>query len=814
MIFNTLQMENIRSYENEKIHFPSGTSLFEGDVGSGKSTILMAMEFALFGLGNQKGDALLRKGSKKGSVFLSFTVEDKEYQIKRTLVRSSNDSVRQDKAFLSAGGRKMQLSPSEIKERILDILNFKEPPNPRAQSVIYRYAVYTPQEEMKFILAQKPDTRLETLRKAFGIEDYKTAAENATLISRQIKDKTSFLSGQVSDLEDKRKSLTKLNGKLALNKENLGKYKDKRDELDATLKGQSEELEKLRETESGLRQVEKDIPHLEQQVTDKKNLSNRYQGEIKEAERENQERFIPEIEKLEKLERPTSITLEELKEKIVQLKKAILSRNDLISTLTVLKQNKQGILQKLSDFKDKSRQEFERENQGLAEKLDESKQLLSQHQRELDLILKKIYKLEGQMDDINEKLENLDDLGEQCPICGSPLDDAHKKDLKEERAREVRKITSEMKILNEVKLKGQKQVEIDSSNIEKINSELTSFKSLIEKYDELDGVEAKISQIEGNISNIDERLALSIGENVQFANFNQYIDHLEGLQEKLGEYNQAQKTLENFRYEFKKNRERIEKNQAEIEALRLDIDGLNQNISRLQDEIKQLPGVTERVGELQLQYDQTAGEYRQANEEVIKTQTLVGKITEDVLELQDEIEEKEELQKQLDTLKDYHSWLTEYLIPTLSVIEKHVMANIHLEFDENFKKWFNLLIDDPSKTGKIDEEFTPIIEQDGFQQEINYLSGGEKTSVALSYRLALNNIVQKVSTGMKSNLLIMDEPTDGFSKEQLFKIRDILNELDYPQIIIVSHERELESFANNIFQIEKVDGISHVTHVN
>ncbi len=154
MIFNTLRMENIRSYEEEKIDFPSGTSLFEGDVGSGKSTILMAMEFALFGLGNQKGDALLRKGSKKGSVFLSFTVEGEEYQIKRTLIRNKKGSVTQDKAFLSAAGRKMQLSPSEVKERILDILNFKEPPNPRAQSVIYRYAVYTPQEEI-IILIQK-----------------------------------------------------------------------------------------------------------------------------------------------------------------------------------------------------------------------------------------------------------------------------------------------------------------------------------------------------------------------------------------------------------------------------------------------------------------------------------------------------------------------------------------------------------------------------------------------------------------------------------------------------------------------------------
>ena len=196
--------------------------------------------------------------------------------------------------------------------------------------------------------------------------------------------------------------------------------------------------------------------------------------------------------------------------------------------------------------------------------------------------------------------------------------------------------------------------------------------------------------------------------------------------------------------------------------------------------------------------------------ETITKKTLIKSLKEDITELEEEIKRKQMIGKQLDKLKDYNIWLNDYLIPTLSLIEKHVMQNIHLEFNENFQKWFSLMMDDPSKTGRIDEEFAPIIEQDGFGQDINYLSGGEKTSVALAYRLALNNIVQKVSTGMKSNLLILDEPTDGFSKEQLFKVREILNELNCPQIIIVSHEKELESFADNVFKIEKVDGVSQV----
>jgi exonuclease SbcC len=814
MIFKTLQMENIRSYEKEKIDFPSGTSLFEGDVGSGKSTILMAMEFALFGLGNQRGDALLRKGSKKGSVFLSFNVEEKEYQIKRTLVRGNNDSVRQDKALLSADGRKVQLSPSEIKERILDILNFKEPPNPRAQSVIYRYAVYTPQEEMKFILAQKPDTRLETLRKAFGIEDYKTAADNAKLISNGIKDKINYLSGQVSDLEQKKASLIELNRKLTDNNRVLALSTEKRAELESALSKYREKLVNLKEIEFRLRQVENEIPHLEKQIKDRDDLITRYQDEIQETEIENQEKFRLEMDELEKIEKPTSISPEELKEKIKLIKEAVQNRKELFTTLKLLKENKAVIKEKLEDWKDKTRDDFIKENQELTQKLRESRDLLSQHQKEVNLILKKIYKLEGQLDDINNKLENLDELGEICPICGSPLDDAHKKDLKEERERESRKLNSEIKVLNEVKKKGEEQIEDDNTLIEQIRNELSNYKSIIDKFDELDDVNSRINRVEGNISNIDDMLSLNIQEDNDFGNFDQYIQHLEDLQEKLNKYFEAQKSLESIRYQYNKNIEKIERKKSEIETLTDKIKQLDVNLTKSKEIIKQLPEIDRKLVEVQSLHDSTDEEYRGVNDKVVETQTLVKRLTEDVHQLDKEIKEKETLHNRLEVLKNYHSWLTDYLIPTLSVIEKHVMQNIHLDFDENFKNWFNLLIDDPSKTGKIDEEFTPIIEQDGFQQEINYLSGGEKTSVALAYRLALNNIVQKVSTGMKSNLLIMDEPTDGFSKEQLFKIRDILNELNYPQIIIVSHERELESFADNIFQIEKIDGVSEVSKVN
>jgi len=207
-------------------------------------------------------------------------------------------------------------------------------------------------------------------------------------------------------------------------------------------------------------------------------------------------------------------------------------------------------------------------------------------------------------------------------------------------------------------------------------------------------------------------------------------------------------------------------------------------------------------------------EFETIKERIVSTKTLIKTLDEVITKLGDEVQKKETLKKQLKSLNEHQNWLNDYFIPTVSLIESHVMNKRLEEFNDNFQKWFNILIDDDTKTARLNEEFTPIVEQDRFEQDMNYLSGGEKTSVALAYRLALNNVVKNVSTGMKSNLLIFDEPTDGFSKEQLYKVREILTELESPQIIIVSHERELESFADNIFRIEKVNGISEVFKIS
>ena len=74
-------------------------------------------------------------------------------------------------------------------------------------------------------------------------------------------------------------------------------------------------------------------------------------------------------------------------------------------------------------------------------------------------------------------------------------------------------------------------------------------------------------------------------------------------------------------------------------------------------------------------------------------------------------------------------------------------------------------------------------------------------------------LLNQLPTGNFSSkdLIILDEPTDGFSEQQLDKMRDIFSELQSKQILLVSHEQKIEGFVDNIIRIKK-EGTSKVEY--
>jgi exonuclease SbcC len=177
--------------------------------------------------------------------------------------------------------------------------------------------------------------------------------------------------------------------------------------------------------------------------------------------------------------------------------------------------------------------------------------------------------------------------------------------------------------------------------------------------------------------------------------------------------------------------------------------------------------------------------------------------------LEVEIDKKLKAKAKLSYLVEMQNWLENYFINLMGTMERHIMLQVYKEFNELFKTWFNILIEDETISVRLDDKFTPVIEQNGYETYVENLSGGEKTAVALSYRLALNKVINDIVVDIKTKeILMLDEPTDGFSSEQLDKVRDVLDQLNMQQVVIVSHESKIESFVDNVIMVGKEEHVS------
>ncbi|MDO8508331.1 MAG: AAA family ATPase [Nanoarchaeota archaeon] len=202
-------------------------------------------------------------------------------------------------------------------------------------------------------------------------------------------------------------------------------------------------------------------------------------------------------------------------------------------------------------------------------------------------------------------------------------------------------------------------------------------------------------------------------------------------------------------------------------------------------------------------------EERKADISLAEIKKEIELLKKDIVSREESITAKELIKKNLAYISELHDWLSVSFLELIQFIERNVLLKLRQEFSRVFSKWFHMLVPAGSLNVRLDESFSPIILHKDIEMEYSFLSGGERTAVALAYRLALNQIINSMLSKIKTkDLVILDEPTDGFSEPQLEKMREVLNELNVSQLVIVSHERKIESFMDNILRIRKIGDIS------
>ena len=680
MILKKISLNNIRSYENQEIEFKEGSILLSGDIGSGKTSILLSIEFALFGLQpGQRGSALLRNGEKDGGVSIEFEVGGKNVLIERTLKKGK--TINQDYAAITIDGEKQEISVTELKNRVLDLLNYPKEFS-KKQNLLYKFTVYTPQEEMKEIILQDSETRINALRHIFGIDKYKRIIENASIIALKIREEKRIKEAMTLTFEQDKLNLL-----------------SKKDELDSKLQN---------------------LSVVEGELIAKKDITKKIQEQLQEVleKRDEKLKFQQEIEKTKIMASTKNSLIFENKKIIEQLNSQVYD---------VMRSNKDLDISK-------------------TEQINKTIDLLKKEKRELE---NQILEIKTQINSLTIKNQEDEKIKERlthievCPTCMQDVNSAYKNNV-------LSKINS-----NRI------------NNLQKINQFILQESGV---FNEIAELEKKISLNEKQIQEIN---ILKI--------------KMQGVEEK------------------QKRIQEIEKSNI---LLNKDLEILENQLSLLKTSILELNKFDNLYREKQSHLDEAMRQEKLTEIKIAELKKERGFYSQQIDELMERIKQTELVKEQVNYLTDLESWISKEFILLASSIEKNIMNKLKSEFSKLFSEWFSMLVSDTFNVS-LDDTFTPVVEFQDYVIEYNYLSGGERTAIALAYRLALNQVLNSFLSNIKTKgFIILDEPTDGFSDQQIDKMRNVLAQLNADQLIIVSHEQKIESFVENVIKFKKEKGKS------
>ncbi len=798
MLLETLKLHNIRSYTDETINFRPGNSVLAGDIGSGKSSILLAIEFALFGTSrtNLPGDFLLRKGKTSGYVELHFSLPNKQIVIKRNLKKDKN-SVKQQAGHITINGVQKDLMPIEMKSEMISLLGYPLELLTKTKNFIFRYTIYTPQEEMKQILTEIPEVRMDVLRKIFNVDKYKQIRENVQTYLKKMRSSLTILKTRcepyqqyldeknhtTKNIEHHIKTIDEFLPLLHQAREHIGQITQ---EL-SILEEKQQEFNKIKNEHTTLKAIleQKEIT-LQKKIKEQQELQTTI-SQLPKIQEDDLEKELADVSRRHVYIQKKDA---EINQEIKSAQSIIVETKQQITAIAKNQEHKPELLQLISTLQEKIQTK---------EDLTNKQHQLAQLALTTEQGITKNATLLSHSHDLVTKISSLD----LCPTCLQNVTSEHKDGITQKEHTKVQQAQNLLdgyeKKLQEIKNQ-QKETSTLLEEVGMAQQKIITYSNQLEKIN--------VQQQELDIFN--EKLQIHINLNNE-------------LMEKSTELN-ATKVITNLQLQQKQLQDKVKhvatnkRMNQELASITIAIDTLHQEIqadrihfSKLKLHLENVKDNTPRITELRKDLTQTHEQEKELSLTETKMKTTLQHLQETLVKTNLLLEKVESYKQTLHRQQELKFWLESHFLKITHSIEKHVMHHIYRLFNELFQEWFSMLIDCEHMYARLDEQFTPIIEQNGYEVSFANLSGGEKTSAALAYRLALNKVINDViHTINTKDLLILDEPTDGFSHEQLDKVREVIERLSLKQIIIVSHEPKIESFVENVIRIRKLDHVSQV----
>ncbi len=751
-------LNNIRSYKSSTIVFPSnGITVIYGPTGSGKTSILMAISHALFGFppGSIKGvfEAYEQPAGK------DLLRVGERVGLIRLLITSRGKLYLIERSFEQVGDG-YRFRHGRIREYSID---------PRTKNITctWESPIYTSATEFNAKIEE-----IIGIKEKFGGKGLvKARVYTSALYVPQ------FNIHEILEYSDEERV------EVIERAFGLERYKLAKKNLEEVFKAIEKEIGML---DALIRRLVDDLGRInkEQLKQERLNLE-------KELSRVTAELERIEAEKAE-LEKQLGVIKLELEQALQQKQELELQKRMYEDTLKQLKELEERARKRLGDLLAKYKPALGPQGLGLKELVEIASKTLEERQKALSEELEKarleLAELERRLQELNNSIRGLlEEIGrlrgeysakkeEQarldaeleekrelisrgiCPLCLQPITHEHGEKLVKELASRREDVAREVERLEKLL----EQREQERGRLMALVEELTQHYE--EKKRAIKELEALAQQVVAGISELQG-----------------YLESAKSFEARLSSVNY----------------EELKKKLSAVDA-------------RIEDLRKRQSGLEERVRALYLRLVELSGQ-------VSGIKAKVGFIDERLKEaerLEKELVEKRSRMERLARLRDKLKSVEN----VVEHIEDRIISEIASDFRKVYLKYASLLLRDQPISTNVTDKFGVVVKLavGSRHHEIGSLSGGQSIAISLAYRLALNTVIRAYSPSLRGCTLILDEPTTGFSRELVLRLREVLRtlrEAGSGQIIVVTHDETLMEVGDCKIRLE-LDTVNHETKVH
>ena len=694
------------------------------------------------------------------------------------------------------------------------------------------------------------------------IEDVSKSLKEISASKRDMEREKEIHENQLHNLEVEQNNLAKLEENKRSIQENLDKIRESEDQI-SRLEKYVSKLDVYLDFEKSVLNIQK-LKEDEKRIEDKLDSINN-QKSIVADKKEDHDKFLASNDKIAKLEDEKVQYEKELAAmaKLEQDKKDLLKtieseRNDIEDFYSKSKDKlddnglSQDKLDEIDNFNglEKATDNFIDE---ISEKIDTlSKDIITKNE---DIVVFK-----QNIKAAEKPLGELEGVDNKCPTCQSELDSRRKHKLIKQYKTEIsdnNKLISQheedVRLLN----KNKESFEDKLSVIEDLSKSIIEYKQkfshLKKELVKLNNMDEGLESKESISNNLGELILVIAKEKTNRENYQSSYDaynQAKGALEVLGDQTELQYKLKQVKNEIDNHVKNIKLaidqdphltgdiSATELQDRITDLKQKNEEFNQLkgfvqnkQNLITQLDSIKEEIGVSINQIDITKNKIeasfydkekyeniiyryemyeRKYNSFTNELSELKGRARESIAylnDLADKIQMASKFQQEYNDVSDFISLLKHvrelYGKNGIQKDLRNLSRPLIQKYTKEFFNEFNFNYSDLT----LDEDYEVTVYGPEGESSMTMVSGGEKIAIALALRLG---ITQAMSKG-ELDTILLDEPTIHLDSSRRHELINLLKDMSLlPQMIIVTHESQLENAADNLIKVEKENGISKV----